>query len=61
MTVEQIPIGIDSIFERRDNGNFTDEAVLYQDILKYAIVIKQSSDNENSKDYSFSLWELPNG
>ena len=58
MTIEQIPFGIDWIFERRDNGNFTDEAVLYQDILKHAIVIKRSRDNENSKDYSFSLWEL---
>jgi hypothetical protein len=55
---EQIPFGIDWIFERSDNGNFTDEAVLYQDILKYAIVIKKSKDNENSNDYSFSLWEL---
>jgi hypothetical protein len=55
---EQIPFGIDWIFETRDNGIFTDEAVLYQDILKYASVIKRSRDNENSNDYSFSLWEL---
>ena len=58
MTAEQISIGIDSFFEIRDTGNFTDDAVLYQDILKYLIVTKKSKDNENSKDYSFSLWDI---
>jgi hypothetical protein len=58
VTAEQISIGIDSFFEIRDTGNFTDEAVLYQDILKYAIVTKKSKESENSKDYSFSIYDI---
>ena len=51
-------MGLIGSLKEENNGIFTDEAVLYQDILKYALVIKKSNDKEDSNDYSFSLWEL---
>jgi len=55
---EHILIGIDWIFEKGDDGNFTDEALLYQDILKHAIKLKKSADEKNGNDLSFSVYEL---
>ena len=57
MVTEHIPFGIDWIFEKGDDGNFTDEALLYQDILKHAIKLK-SAEEKNSNDLSFSVYEL---
>ena len=57
MVTEHIPFGIDWILEKGDDGNFTDEALLYQDILKHAIKLK-SAEEKNNNDLSFSVYEL---
>lgn len=50
---------ISSIFEKilkeNDNNGYSDDALLYQDILQYSI-IKQ----KESRDEGFTLWEITN-
>ncbi|HEY7572876.1 MAG TPA: hypothetical protein VH796_16065 [Nitrososphaeraceae archaeon] len=58
MKTEHISFGIDWIFEKGDDGTFTDEALLYQDIIKHAIKLKKSANEKNSNELSFSVYEL---
>lgn len=48
--------GIYPIFEKDKDGNYTKNALLYQDILRYYLTIKETDSSGNN--YSFSLWEL---
>ena len=49
-------IGINSIFQKDKNGNYTEYALLYQDILKYSIASKQTN-NVDSKN-CVKHWDL---
>jgi hypothetical protein len=48
--------GINVIFQREANGIYTKDAQLYQDILRYSIIINQ--DNQVNNDASFRPWDL---
>ena len=51
------PIAISSIFARRvENGDYAYSASIYQNILRYSIVIKQ--DKPMSDNQSFTWWEI---
>jgi hypothetical protein len=47
---------IDDIFEKGTGRDYTDDALLYQDILAYSTIIKMSS----SENVSFKFTELAN-
>jgi hypothetical protein len=44
---------IQLIFARGKNKNYTKEALLYQDILRYSV-----KELEPSVEYSFKLWDI---
>jgi hypothetical protein len=49
--------GIAAIFQKDEEGNYTKDALLYQDILKYSIVIKdENSDNNSFRDRQLTRW-----
>lgn len=48
--------GIYPIFEKDKDGNYTKNALLYQDILRYYLTINDKDLSENN--HSFSLWQL---
>jgi len=51
------PIAISSIFARKDqDGNYTYSASIYQNILRYSVVLKK--DTSENKRLSFTLWEI---
>ncbi len=49
------PLGIHLIFAKETNGNYTKDALLYQDILRYSVRDLEPVDNS---DYLFRIWEL---
>jgi hypothetical protein len=56
----QIP-SISAIFDKREDGKYTDDALLYQYILKYPISGKERSTNSNEDgimDIQVSLWDM---
>jgi hypothetical protein len=55
-TAESVSIG--SIFSRREEGQYTISANMYQNILKYSIFLKNNPKPENDNGKSFSYREL---
>jgi hypothetical protein len=53
MRQAQLP-GINYVFEKDENGNYTKSALLYQDILRYAIFRKKDKPLDNP----FRHWDL---
>lgn len=51
LLLSKVP-SISSIFERK-NGNYTSKALLYQDMILYSLVLK-----ETGRDNSFKVWDL---
>jgi hypothetical protein len=44
MRAKELP-RIDSIFRKKKDGNYTPDALLYQYILKYSVVLKIQNEN----------------
>ena len=58
MRAKELP-RIDSIFRKKKDGNYTPDALLYQYILKYSVVLKIQNENKTYNDgSSFTVWEL---
>jgi hypothetical protein len=56
----QIP-NISAIFERKEDGHYTDDALLYQYILKYPILAGEQSSTRNidaNLDIQVRLWDV---
>jgi hypothetical protein len=56
----QIP-SVSAIFERKEDGKYTDDALLYQYILKYPILAREQSSNSNvngNLDLQVNLWGI---
>ena len=52
---------IDAIFEKGEGRDYTDDALLYQDILSYYFIIKKrSSENDSFKFTELANWLLRN-
>ena len=51
-------IGIRSIFSRREDGQYTKSARMYQNIFRYSLYLKKNPKLENSNGKSFSWWKL---
>jgi hypothetical protein len=50
--MNQYILGLDFIFEKKEK-EFTEDASIYQDILKYCIFVLK-----NNNDLSFDYWNL---
>jgi hypothetical protein len=58
MRAKELP-RIDSIFRKNEDGNYYPDALLYQYILKYSVVLKIQNENKtHNDDNSFTVWEL---
>jgi hypothetical protein len=52
------PVSISSIFARREeDSNYTYSAHIYQNILRYSLVLKRNQQSGN-KNLSFTWWEI---
>jgi len=51
-------VSIGSIFARREDGQYTMSANMYQNILRYSIFLKNNPKPENDNGKSFSYWQL---
>ena len=52
---------ISAIFEKGDDGKYTNNALLYQQILKYPILVGEHSSNSNvndNRDIQVSFWDI---
>jgi hypothetical protein len=54
-------LGISTIFEKEEDGKYSDEALLYQYILKYPILNGEqyvSNNIDSSREIQVSLWKI---
>jgi hypothetical protein len=48
--------GISAIFQKNKEGKYTDNALLYQDILHYSII--NEKQNQSNTNTTFKVWDL---
>jgi hypothetical protein len=49
---------ISIIFEKKEDGKYTDDALLYQYILKYPILAREQSTNNSTNENWIKLWDI---
>ncbi len=55
-TAESVSIG--SVFSKREDGQYTNSARTYQNILEYCLFLRRNQQSENGNNHSFTWWEV---